>query len=335
MPWRSAPRERPFPADVQTACPLRLAVSEITIGMSTSSPPSQSRRSKHPVPVMRLTFYDRCSSFMMATVMALIVGVVLIIAYYLSVRKPTDTSLVPLEYIEDPGGFDDGSPDETLNVESPEDPIPNASPVEEQMDEEMIEETLESVVELADRATQQVQQVMATDALTGGTPGSAVGTGGRPLGDGPGTGGLSREQRWFIRFANEGSVDDYAKQLDFFGIELGALFVNRGELIYLSNLASATPSKRVVTTGGDQRLYMNWQGGTRREADAKLFERAGVDVTGGVVLHFYPKRTEELLARLEMAYANRPVKEIRRTYFVVVPQGSGYTFAISQQHYFR
>lgn len=303
--------------------------------MSISSPPTQSRRSKHPEPVMRLTFYDRFSSFMMAIVLALIVGVVLVIAYYFSVRRPTESVLVPLEYVEDPGGFEDGSPDETLNVESPEDPIPNASPVEEQMEDEQIEETLESVVELADRATQQVQQVMATDAVTGGTPGSAVGTGGRPLGNGPGTGGLPREQRWFIRFANEGSVDDYAKQLDFFGIELGALFAQRGELVYLSNLTNPSPSKRVVTTGGDQRLYMNWQGGTRRQADAELFKRAGIDVSGGVILHFYPKQTEELLARLEKSYANRPVKDIRRTYFVVVPQGGKYTFAISQQHYFR
>ena len=203
------------------------------------------------------------------------------------------------------------------------------------VEEEMIEETLESVVELADRATQQVQQVMATDAITGGTPGSAEGTGGRPLGDGPGTGGLPREQRWMIRFADEESVDKYAEQLDFFGIELGVLFPGRGELIYISNMSNATPTKRVVQTGDDQRLYMNWQGGSRKSADAELFQKAGVNVSGGIVLHFYPRRTEDLLAQKERAYANRPVKQIRRTYFVVIEQGSGYDFAVTQQHFFR
>ena len=52
-------------------------------------------------------------------------------------------------------------------------------------------------------------------------------------------GGLPREQRWFIKFGDEESVDKYAEQLDFFGIELGALFPDRGELIYLSKMSTA------------------------------------------------------------------------------------------------
>lgn len=302
--------------------------------MSTSAPPAPSRQSKHPAPVLRVTFYDRFSSFMMATVLALIVTVLGIVVWWLNTRRPENMTLVPIELIEDPGGFEDGSPDETLHVESPEDPIPNASPVEEEMEEELIEETLETVVELADRATQQVQDVMSSDPVTGGTPGSAVGTGGRPLGDGPGTGGLPREQRWFIKFGDEKSVDEYAKQLDFFGIELGALFPDRGELIYLSQM-STSPTPRSVRTGNDERLYMNWQGGSRRSADAELFERGGVNAASAVVLHFYPRALEERLARLEAEYSNRPIKEIRRTYFVVINQGAGYSFAITQQHYFR
>lgn len=305
--------------------------------MSATAPPRSrpSTSSRHPEPVLRLTFYDRFSSFMMSTVFGLFITVLVIVAWWYTTRRPVDMTLVPIEVIEDPGGFEDGSPDETLNVESPEDPIPNASPVEEQMEEDTVEEMLETVVELADRATEQVQQVTATDAVTGGTPGSSEGTGGRPLGDGPGTGGLPREQRWIVSFADEESVDKYAAQLDYFGIELGALFPNRGELVYLSNLSNATPSKRVVKTGDDQRLFMNWQGGSRKAADAELFQRAGVNVSGGVILHFYPRRTEDLLARLESEYAHRPVKQIRRTYFVVVQQGSGFSFAITRQHYFR
>ena len=57
--------------------------------------------------------------------------------------------------------------------------------------------------------------------------------------------------------------------------------------------------------------------------------------SNAVVLHFYPRALEERLARLEAEYSNRPIREIRRTYFVVIDQGSGYSFAITQQHYFR
>ena len=78
---------------------------------------------------------------------------------------------------------------------------------------------------------------------------------------------MPRDQRWFIRFSETGSVDEYARQLQYFGIQLGALFPDRGELVYLSDLTNATPSKRVETTGNDL-LYFNWQGGSRRATRA-------------------------------------------------------------------
>ena len=70
-------------------------------------------------------------------------------------------------------------------------------------------------------------------------------------------------------------------------------------------------------------------------ADAELFERAGEDARSGSILHFYPPATEQLLARLERDYRNRSVKEIRRTYFTVIPQGNGFAFAVTRQLYFR
>ncbi|REJ93044.1 MAG: hypothetical protein DWQ34_10965 [Planctomycetota bacterium] len=285
---------------------------------------------------MRVTRYDKVSSGMMAVVIALILVVLGIVAWWYATRPAPEPVLVPLVSIDDPGGFEDGAIDETLNVESPEEEIPNASPVDEAIDDQQIEEALDSVVELSDRATQQVQQVLSTDPQTGGTPGSHEGTGSRPLGSGDGTGGLPREQRWFISFSESGSIDVYARQLDYFGIELGAVFPAKQELVYLSNLTRNPPSKRVVTsTDAEARLYMSWQGGQRKAADAKLFERAGVDTQGGFILHFYPQKTEQQLARLERSYANRSVKEIRRTYFTVVPQGNGYSFAVTRQLYFR
>jgi hypothetical protein len=80
---------------------------------------------------------------------------------------------------------------------------------------------------------------------------------------------------------------------------------------------------------------MSWQGGQRKQADVKLLQKAGVDATRGIILHFYPAETEEMLARLERSFANRSERDIRRTYFVIVPQGRGFTFAVSRQTYFR
>ncbi len=285
---------------------------------------------------MRVTAFDRHSAFMISVVVALIVVVIAVVAWWLTVRPPPPPALVPMEIVDASGGFEDGAIDETMNIESPLEEIPNAAPVEEQTDELMIEETLDSVVELSDRASQQVQDILASDAESAGVPGSLSGTGGKPLGEGLGFGGVPRENRWFVRFADDKELSEYARQLDHFKIELGAVFPREGKLVYLYNLSKNPPDKRTVTSDKDElRLYMNWQGGRRKEADEQLFQRAGVNIDGAHILHFYPRETEELLARLELAHANRSVQEIRRTYFVVVPQGRGFTFAVTRQSYFR
>ncbi|MEW4488117.1 hypothetical protein AB1L42_08545 [Thalassoglobus sp. JC818] len=287
-----------------------------------------------PEPVMKLTFFDRLSAGMIAFVLGLILVVIAIVIWWATTRPPKQTFLVPMEMVEISGGAEDGAPDETLKVESPEDPAENPSPNEEVLDEQELTEVVDNVVELADQATQQAQQVNAVSTDASGTPGSADGTGRRGLGSGPGEGGIPNEQRWFIRYSDEASISEYAKQLDFFGIEMGALLPS-GQLVLLSGMSS-TPKKVTKSSGkGETRLYMTWQAGNRKAADAELFKRAGVDVSDAILFHFYPKKTEQLLLQTEFEYAKRNAKEIRRTYFVVTRKGSGYNFVVTRQTYLR
>lgn len=291
---------------------------------STQSPRRETTVPARPLPEMRVTRYDRVSSAMMSLVLALILGVIGVVAWWLTTRPPPPIDLVPLELVEMPGGYEDG--DDLPPLESPE---------AEVVPEPQVEQALDSVIELADQSTQQLEQVLTEDVFNNPRPGTASGTGRGPLGTGGGTGGIAREQRWFVRFDDAGSLEEYAKQLDFFGIELGCLLPG-GELVFLSKLSQAQPAKRSVRTGkGEQRLYMTWQGGERRSADEKLFQKAGVSVGSGTIFHFYPPQTEQLLARLELSFANRAAKDIRRTYFVVVSQRNGYTFAVTRQTYLR
>lgn len=301
--------------------------------MSTATKPRSATKATNalpegvPQPYLKVTRHDKISATMYVIVITLIVVLVIVLTRVKWASPPIQ--LVPLQFVEATGGFEDGNPDETLQVESPEEETPNPSPLEEQIEEENLQEILENVVELSDTATQQVQEVLASESMNSGTPGSATGTGGRPLGIGGGSGGIPREQRWFIRFADGSSVDEYARQLDFFGIELGVLLP--GKLVFLSNM-STTPRVREVTTGsGEERLYMSWQGGDRKDADVRLFQRAGVDASQGTIFHFYPPQTEQLLATIEQQYAGRSPQEIRRTYFVVVRGGDGFVFSVSRQ----
>lgn len=288
----------------------------------------------HPLPVMRVTPYDRISSFLLAAVLASIVTVIAILCWWQAFRPSPITHDPGTDYIY--GGFEDGSPNETLRVESPEAPSPHATSAVDQADEPRTDEALAAVVELSDRAAEQAQQLLAREDVGGGTPGSIRGTG-RPLGEGPGPDvGTPREDRWFVKFADDESLPEYARQLDWFAIELGVFYPERREIVYLSQLAQAAPSRRIAKTLQDEtRLFMTWVGGQRKAADVALLQKAGVDLTGGVVLHFYSPETETLLVETERNFANRAERDIRRTYFRIVPRGEGYAFAVTHQTYWR
>lgn len=283
-------------------------------------------------PVLQVTRFDKAIAGVVAVFAVLIFAFGGVTTVWLSTRTSSKIVSVPVELVELPGGSPDGSPDETLRVDSPDPERPDAAPAEENAEQTEIEQTLETVVEMSDAASELVQQQFDVGVRNVGTGGSAKGSGRRGLGVGPGTGGLPREQRWYVRFGDRLTVDEYAKQLEFFGIELGVLLPD-GRLAYVSKLTQAMPAVRYVTSGAaEQRLYMSWQGGERRKADLELIGRAGLKVPfETTVLHFYPPETEQVLARLERDYLNRQAAQIKRTYFAVERDGAGYKFVVTGQ----
>jgi hypothetical protein len=311
--------------------PFGLFSTSALIKMSQTSPSGGSP----PPPVLKTTQYEMVTSGMMAVVFGLIVAVVSLGILLASIWVFKTDDVVPLELIEMPGGYEDGAVDETLQLDSPEDESDDPSLAEEISEDTEVEEVLDNVVELADQATEQAQQQFQLDALNTGKPGSASGTGRRPLGMGGGQGGMPREQRWFVRFSDNGTLEEYAEQLDAFGIELGVLQPG-GTLLYVSKFTAPQPSKRTATSGKDEkRLYMTWRGGGRKTIDIQLFRKAGVTVGSGLIFHFYPKAAELKLLRAELDYRNKPVEEIRRTYFIVRGEKPKFEFAVTRQSYFQ
>lgn len=303
--------------------------------MATRKATTVRTSSQQPVsPVLQVTRYDRVSAVMIVTVMTLCVATVWLSVVWATNRIRDAGDVVPLELIELPGGVEEGAVDETLNVESPEEETQDPSLAEELSEETEIQEMLDMVVELSDVAANQAEQYELQSQNTG-TPGSKKGTGRRALGMGPGESGLPREQRWFVRFSDRADLETYAKQLDFFGIELGALLPT-GDLVLVSNVSSAKPRVETRKSGaGEERLYMTWQGGTRRDADMKFFQKAGIDARRATILQFYPPKTETLLASLERGYRNRSPGQIRRTYFSVTRDRSGFKFVVTRQSFHR
>ncbi len=301
--------------------------------MPTRSTPDTSAPARPPV--LRVTRYEEVSSFLFAAIGGLVLIVVLLAGLWYSTRVSKPREPIAVDLFEDAGGVEDGSPDETLRVDSPDPPSQDAAVGDVASDEQEVQESLDQVVAMADDAVVEIQRPFDLGVRNAAKPGSAQGTGRRALGSGPGSGGgFSREQRWLVRFAEQSNLVEYAKQLDFFGIEFGAIV--DGKMVYVSKLSSAKPTVRTEAGGGNEkRLYMTWQGGARKQADLQIFRKAGVEVGNGLTFHFYPKETEDKLARLELAYRNRVAREIRRTYFAVNKVDDGYEFSVDHQTYLK
>lgn len=286
-------------------------------------------------PHIKLTKYDVAVSVLQTSALIAVLTFAVMLAIWLSNLLPAPVSRKVELMPAGDGGWEDGTPDATPNVESPEDAVPDPSLANEETDVTQIEEVIEQVIEVAENAAVIEAPNESRQQQNTGIPGSADGTGGRPLGSGgPGRGGAKREQGWIVEFADKGDLDSYAAQLDFFGIELGLLLKEESRLIYLSQMSQANPTQREVRTGeGEKRLFLNWQDGSqdRVKADMELFKKAGLDAGNGVILHFYPPATEQMLAQLEVSYGNQQPSAIRRTYFQVRRAGSGFEFVVTRQ----
>lgn len=294
--------------------------------------------------VVRVGRYDQVTSIMIALITVVGLGVVGLSTMVVSRSSKIDVlkDTVPVMFNEDPGGREDGNTTDPTQAGSgaPDDGSPAVSDVSAEEVEKVPREDVPSAIssEAVDQAPQfdQPNLISSSESKNPNSKGGFGGDGGGDkvlIGKGNGKGGgFPREERWFIRYADTSSLDDYAKQLDYFSIELGAIVGK--ELIYISKMSLATPERRKATGGGNEkRLYFTWQGGNRKAADVALFRKAGIDVGEAMILQFYPPNTENLLAKVEFEHEKLKYNQIRRTYFAVrKPEGgSGYEFYVTRQ----
>ena len=222
-------------------------------------PPPSASKSARP-PVIRVTRYDQVSAFLYAIVGGLCFTVALLAFAWYATRAPRAKEPVEVEIFEEQaGGVEDGSPDETLRVDSPDPPSQDAAVGDASSDQQDVQESLDQVMsEVAGAVVETTPRPLDLGVRNTAKPGSADGTGRRALGSGPGSGGgYPREQRWLVRFADQSNLAEYTRQLDFFGIEFGA--VVKGKLQYVTKMSDARPTVRTANSGAEEkRLYMTW-----------------------------------------------------------------------------
>jgi hypothetical protein len=160
---------------------------------------------------------------------------------------------------------------------------------------------------------------------------------GKGLGDErmPGVGGEGdylREPQREIQFDPQ-SIEEYARWLDFFRIELGVLGRDN-KVHYAYNFTRGRPQTREGAPLEEQRLYLNSSGTPLALLDQRLARDAGIARLGRIILQFFPPESAGILFALEQqAAGNRSLEEVRKTIFRVVRKGNDFEFSVEKQEY--
>ncbi|MDR0869430.1 MAG: hypothetical protein LBN39_01410 [Planctomycetaceae bacterium] len=271
---------------------------------------------------MRTTFYDRAAAMLLALLILFGTCVAVLLGLYLSSQVFGRTLAVPVALVPAGDGGGTGEADEA-------DPNVTEPGMEAAEDRETSpEDSLESVVDIISTNPAFHSAVtVPDDALL--IPGGKRGDG-RVRGDGNGASG--RIRRWEVNLLRDASVDEYAKMLDFFGIELGILKPG-GKVIYISQLSAVKPVVREGNSADEQRYYLTWLKGDSENADRELLDRAGVDHRGKLVIKFLPAELENDLAAQEQQFAKERLNDVRGSFFRVDNAGGKYKFVLYNQLY--
>jgi len=299
----------------------------MTVRTTSEAPTSLLSAEAQALKTLRSGSYDSVASLLISLLIVVGICVLSLFLIWLTGRLIFTQRTVPVELV-DYAGRGDHAAGFARDMEPP-----GPEELEEEMYEPQIEATLETVTDVV------TTQTVALDAVVSAAATAAKGGG---MGDsrGPGPEGEGRSdiippwERWEIRYTTSG-LDPYARQLDFFKIELAAAG-GAPTVDYASGLAKAKPDRRVGKPEDERRMYMTWQdsGGPLAAFDRQLLAKAGVNTLRRLVLQFYPRETELKLLRLEAENARgRDARQFLKTIFGVRPAGSGYEFFVMDQFF--
>jgi len=282
---------------------------------------------------MQVSLYDRVSSMLLALLLTSgVVAVVLFILWLgntvLLPQTAAETEII--EVSEDGEGGGDGRAAGGSQLDTPSDE-PFVGKDKETTDLQQDLSVLGSAVASKAAELDDPELVAPTRHGSFGSGGGIYGGfgDGRGLGHGPGKPGWPRH--WEVMFS-KATLDVYARQLDFFGIELGILQPDN-KIIYAYNLAKPKPDTKIIANPAvnERRYYLTWRNGEMQQADRDLFAKAGVEVGDRLILKFLPQKIELELMGLEKAFNNLTPKDIKKTRFGVQVDGSGFKFYVLEQ----
>jgi len=137
-------------------------------------------------------------------------------------------------------------------------------------------------------------------------------------------------RNWEIHFVKGNTLESYARQLDFFGIEL-AVVMPDNKLLYASGFSQPKPQTRTAAADQEKRYYLTWRDTQSQQADRELLARVGIQPQGRIILKILPAAIEGKLADLEKRHVGRQAGSVGKTAFGIRAEGNGYAFFVVEQ----
>jgi len=301
---------------------------------------------------MRVSAYDRVSSWLAALLVVSTVIVGALLSIYFARRMPSGEVAVPVQPVTLHGG---GGGGEGGQLGAGGDVALPAFTGSDAADEPQLEETLDSIASAVTQSepllfddTIDSDTAPAQDYLDTRRPGTTGTGGGVGTGQGPGTGsgigpgsgggmggGVYRpDPERELRFEPQNLLE-YARFLDYFGVEL-AVFGRDNKIHYAYNLSQEAPSVRVGEPADEMRYWMMSARSRFAGLDRRLAARSGIADQGRIVLQFYPEKVYNLLQQLEnerAAAAGKQPQDVRRTVYQVTRTGNQFELKVVEQLY--
>ena len=280
--------------------------------------------STHPTPVIATNSMDRTLSFLSATVVLLSSGCVVLLAVWLFNIEPR----LPKRFAGGEMGIEvfagTPSPRPAQVVASPEDVTDDPSARVAASDWVEVAELVEQI---------SVMDADLIDEPPGGTAGrGTVEDSSRAIVVPRQT---SHPERWVFVIDGIRSLEEYARLLQQFGIEVGA-FDTTNRFAYLEHVTRARPDFRHATDARDERFFTSWKTGSLVDFDAQLFRNAGLESRDNQFVHFFPEQLERALRTQELRAtyaAGKRSRDIRRTWFAVERSGQRFRFRVVRQQW--
>ncbi|MDO4550362.1 MAG: hypothetical protein Q4C96_03825 [Planctomycetia bacterium] len=265
--------------------------------------------------LLKTSRYDEVSSLLIALLFLLGILVTVLLFFWLTFTLFPTTTAIPVLFgdVSDSDSMDDG-----IQLDQP---LADQLGIDTDVEEPAFEQTVAAMTD----AVSSVAAILDSSAMTGDTTMGRGGSTGRGVGTGGG-------RKWEISFDQGNTVNTYAKQLDFFGIEMAV--PEKGEqLVYVTKFSSSSPAVRRGKSADEKRSYLTWSKAGLQAADIELFSRAGINATGKLILKFLPPETEQTLVKLETVHAGSRAERVRATTFGIRVKGAGYEFFVMRQTY--